>query len=53
MKHKNFPGHTSHNASQVGVYLCGVGKVFIFNLTLCVPCIILQCVNDQQDIQFL
>ena len=23
------------------------------NLTLCVPCIILQCVNDQRDAQFL
>ena len=25
----------------------------IQNLTLCVPCIILQCVNDQRDAQFL
>jgi hypothetical protein len=25
----------------------------INNLTLCVPCIILQCVNDQRDAQFL
>ena len=24
-----------------------------FYLTLCVPCIIFQCVNDQQDAQFL
>ena len=23
------------------------------NVTLCVPCIILQCVNDQRDAQFL
>ena len=23
------------------------------NLTLCVPCIVLQCVNDQRDAQFL
>ena len=23
------------------------------NLTLCVPCIILQCFNDQRDAQFL
>ena len=26
---------------------------FTFDLTLCVPCIILQCVNDQRDAQFL
>ena len=28
-------------------------KMLFCNLTLCVPCIILQCVNDQRDAQFL
>ena len=27
--------------------------VYIKHLTLCVPCIILQCVNKQRDAQFL
>ena len=26
---------------------------FIYSYTLCVPCIVLQCVNDQRDAQFL
>ena len=26
---------------------------YFFNLTLYIPCIIMQCVNDQRDAQFL
>ena len=50
------------------IYLCALTNVlqstkfrtnddrqteYIFVLTLCVPCIILQCVNEQRDAQFL
>ena len=38
----------SHNGGVVSRHF-GVHHCSFFNLTLCVPCIILQCVDEQRD----
>ena len=50
---------TYNRDSKFAQHLCEYGYIFgrseeiVGILRLCVPCIILQCVNDQRDAQFL
>ena len=43
----------SDSTSKTNVILGSVQHRYPLILTLCVPCVIFQCVNDQRDSQFL